>query len=135
MYKQLKRQLEDKRILEADIQGIKDRIKYKIQNQLGLRATTYTELKVECPIVEDKFAKIFSKIEELDNDLKTLEGELRIIEDTLNKVDRILGECTDIEKKVFKCRYIWGLSIKKTAERLSYGEDRVKQVSRDISQK
>lgn len=135
MYKQLKKQLEDKRILETDIQGLKERIRHKIQHQLGLHATTYAELKIECPTVEDKFARTFSQIEKLDTDLKVLEGELKIVEDTLDKVDRILGECNDVEKKVFRCRYIWGLSVKQTAERLNYSVDHIKDISQKISQK
>ena len=135
MYKQLKRQLDDKRVLEDQIRGLEDRIKFKIQKQLGLRATSYAELKIECPTVEDKFATVFSKIEELDNDLQNLKEELKIINDTLDRIDKSIATMNDVEKKVFRCRYIWGLTVKQTAERLNYGSDRIKQISREIFQK
>ena len=41
---------------------------------MGLHATTYKELKIECPTVDDKFARVFSQIEKLDKDLQVLEG-------------------------------------------------------------
>lgn len=135
MYKQLKTQLEDKRILEEQIRGLEDRIRFKIQRQLGLHATSYAELKIECPTVEDKFAKVFAKIESLDKDLQDLKGEHKIIEDSLSKVDNILGQLDGKEKKVFRCRYIWGLSVKETAERLNYSIDHIKDISRKINQK
>ena len=135
MYKQLKRQLDDKRVLEDQIRGLEDRIKFKIQKQLGLRATSYAELKIECPTVEDKFARVFSEIEELDNDLQNLKEELKIINDTLDRIDKSIATMNDIEKKVFRCRYIWGLTVKQTAERLSYSEDHIKDISKKIGQK
>lgn len=135
MYKQLKTQLEDKRILEEQIRGLEDRIRFKIQRQLGLHATSYAELKIECPTFEDKFAKVFAKIENLDKDLQDLKGEHKIIEDSLSKVDNILGQLDEKEKKVFRCRYIWGLSVKETAERLNYSIDHIKDISRKINQK
>ena len=46
MYKELKTVLEDKRILEELISSEKERIKYIIQKELGLHATTYSELKI-----------------------------------------------------------------------------------------
>ena len=132
MYKQIKEDLEDKKILEEDIQGLKERIKYKIQNELGLHATTFSELKVECPKVEDRFLRTFEKIERLDKKRETLQGELDIIEKTIENIDSLLSKMEDKKKKVFRCRYIWGLSRKETAKRLNYSEDRVKQITREI---
>lgn len=135
MYKQLKKQLSDKRILEEMIRGYEDRIKFKIQKQLGLHATTYAELKIECPTVEDKFARVFSNIEKLDNERIELVEELSIINKLLENVDEQMKKLNDIENKVFRNRYILGLSVKQTAEKLNYSTDRVKQISRKIMQK
>lgn len=132
MYKQIKEDLEDKKILEEDIQGLKERIKYKIQNELGLHATTFSELKVECPKVEDRFLRTFEKIERLDKKRETLQGELDIIEKTIENIDSLLSKMEDKKKKVFRCRYIWGLSVKTTAERLHYSEDYVKEITKKI---
>ena len=135
MYKRLKKDLEDKRILEEEIQGLKDQIKYKIQKQLGLHATTYKELKIECPTVDDKFVRVFSQIEKLDNDLHNLEGELELINKRLDNIDEQMKSMDSIEKKIFRNRYVLGLSVRQTAERMNYSADRIKQISRKIMQK
>ena len=75
--------------------------KFKIQKELGLHATTYTELKVETSnIVDDKFARIFASIEKLDKRREKSEEELKIIETTLKNVDTLLSKMDDKEKKV-----------------------------------
>ena len=135
MYKHIKEDLEDKKILEEEIQGLKERIKYKIQNELGLHATTFSELKVECPKIEDKFLRTFTKIEKLDKKREVLQGELSIIERTIENVDLLLSTMEDKKKKVFRCRYIWGMSVKDTAERLHYSIDYVKEITKKIWQK
>ena len=55
-----------------------------------------------------------------------------IIEKTIENIDSLLSKMEDKKKKVFRCRYIWGLSRKETAKRLNYSEDRVKQITREI---
>ena len=135
MYKELKSQLEDKGILEEEIKSLEERIKYKIQKQLGLHATSYSELKINCLVIDDKMAKVFGQIEKLDKRLQVAKGELQIIENTLEKVDYKLQKSNDLEKKVFRCRYILGLSVKQTAERLNYSEDHIKDISGRINKK
>lgn len=135
MYKELKSQLEDKGILEEEIQGLEEIIKYKINKQLGLHATSYSELKINCLVIDDKMAKVFGQIEKLDKRLQVAKGELQIIENTLEKVDDKLQKSNDLEKKVFRCRYILGLSVKQTAERLNYSEDHIKDISGRINKK
>lgn len=135
MYRRLKKDLEDKRILEEEIQGLKDQIKFKIQKQLGLHATTYKELKIECPTVDDKFARVFSQIEKLDDDLQNLEGELELINKRLDNIDEQMKNMDSVEKRVFRNRYILGLSVKNTAEKMNYSVDRIKQLTRKMFQK
>lgn len=136
MYKDLKNWLEDKKILEEDIKGLNERIKYKIQKELGLHSTTFKEVKIETlNIVDDRFLRVFEKIEKLDKRREILQGELDIIESTLNKIDTLLGQMQSKEKKVFRCRYIWGLSVNQTAKRLGYSPDYVKEISQKINQK
>ena len=135
MYKELKKELEDKKILEEEIKSLEERIKLKIQIELGLHSTTFNELKVESSIVDDRYARVFAKIESLDNRRKILQEELNIIIKHLDIIDRRLGEMKDKEKKVFRCRYIWGLSVRETAERLGYSQDRIKQITRNLFKK
>ena len=135
MYKELKNQLEDKKILEGQIQDLKERIKYKIQNELGLHATTFSELKVESPTIEDKFAKVFAKIEDLDNRKTLLEGELSIIEKDLIEINEVLKKSTDKHKKVFKARFVDGLSVNQTASKLNYSDKQIKRITSELFKK
>lgn len=136
MYKDLKKWLEDKKILEEDIKGLSERIKYKIQKELGLHSTTFKEVKIETlNIVDDRFLRVFEKIEKLDKRREMLQGELDIINDVLDKIEKDLAKMSGKEKKVFRCRYILGLSVNQTAERLGYGPDRVKQITRKMFEK
>lgn len=136
MYKEIRKNLEDKKILEELIKGLNERIKFKIQKELGLHATTYTELKVETSnIIDDKFARVFASIEKLDKRKEKLEEELKIIETTIKKADSSLSKMNDKEKKVFRCRYIWGMPIKSIAERLNYSEVQVKRILKEINKK
>lgn len=135
MYKQLKRQLSDKRVLEDLIRGYEDRIKFKIQKQLGLHATSYAELKIECPVVDDRFARVFSQIENLDRELQALKGELEIINKLLENADDKMKNLNEMEMKVFRCRYILGLSVKQTSERLNYSEQHIKRITKELFQK
>ncbi len=135
MYKELKKELEDKKILEEEVKSLEERIKLKIQKELGLHSTTFSELKVESSTVDDKFARVFAKIEGLDNRRQLIQEELNIIEKHLSIIDRRLAEMKDVEKKVFRCRYIWGLSVRETAERLGYSVQHIKRINKKIIQK
>lgn len=136
MYRELKKQVDDKKVIEDNIRTLESRIRYKIQKELGLHATSYQELKIECePVFRDRFSAVFAKIEELDNDLQILKGELAIIDEFLKRIDKSIASMNDLEKSVFRCRYLWGLTVKQTAERLKYSEDRIKQITREIYQK
>lgn len=132
MYKQLKKQLSDKRILEELIRGYEDRIKLKIQNQLGLHATTYAELKIECPIVEDKFARVFSQIEKLDKERLDLVEELNVINKLLENADEQMKKLNERDMNIFRCRFFLGLTVKQTAERLNYDPGYIKERTRKI---
>lgn len=135
LYKQLKTDLEDKRILEELISSKKERIKYIIQKELGVHATTYSELKIQCPTVNDKNARVFGKVERLDNEVKALEGEYELIERSLENTDKIMATMDSTEKRIFRNRYILGLSVKSTAEKMNYSPDRIKQLTRKMFQK
>ncbi|MBE6147448.1 MAG: hypothetical protein E7168_03845 [Firmicutes bacterium] len=135
MYKELKNDLEDKRILEELISSKKERIKYIIQKELGVHATSYTELKIQCPVIDDKNARVFGKIEKLDREVQILEGEYKIIESSLNNIDKIMSTMDSTEKKIFRNRYILGLSVRSTAEKMNYSVDWIKEKTRKMFQK
>ena len=136
MYKQLKRQLDDKKIIENNIKELDDRIAFIIQKRLGLKGTSYSDIKLEIVgNTDDKFAQTFAKVESLDKERESLIEEKNIIINFIDDVYRSINNMNNVELDVFKCRYILGLSRKKTAERLGYTEDRIKQITREINKK
>lgn len=136
MYKQLKRQIDDKKIITKNIRELEDRIKFKIQKQLGLHGTSFSDIKIEAiGKKDDKFLRTFSQIESLDKDRLTLIEERDIIDKFLNDIYKSISKMGDLELNVFKSRYILGLTQQETATRLNYTIDRIKQIDRNIKEK
>ena len=136
MYKQLKRQIDDKEIITKNIRELEDRIKFKIQKQLGLHGTTFSDIKIEAiGKKDDKFLRTFSQIENLDKDRLTLIEERDIIDKFLNDIYKSISKMGNLELNVFKSRYILGLTQQETATRLNYTIDRIKQIDRNIKEK
>lgn len=136
MYRQLKKQLDDKKIIDRTISELDERIRNIIQKQLGLKGSSYSDIKLEIVgATDDKFLKTFAKVENLDKEREILEEERKIIVDFINDVYSSINNMNNIELKVFKCRFMLGLSRKKTAERLGYSEERIKQITKKIKAK
>ena len=136
MYKQLKRQIDDKTIIDKNIRELEDRIRYKIQKQLGLHGTCFEDIKIlSVGKHDDKFSRVFSQIEKLDKDKRELMGEKEIIVDFIDDVYKSITNMNNTELNVFKCKYMLGLTNGETAERLGYGIDRIKQINREIRKK
>lgn len=136
MYKQLKKQIDDKEIITKNIRELEDRIKLKIQKQLGLHGTSFSDIKIEAiGKKDDKFLRTFSQIENLDKDRLTLIEERDIIDKFLNDIYKSISKMGDLELNVFKSRYILGLTQQETATRLNYTIDRIKQIDRNIKEK
>ena len=135
MYKELRQWLEDKKILEEILHGLEERIEFKIQKELGIHATTFKELKIQCVNIDDKFTNTFIKIEKLDKRREVVQEELDIINRRLDKIDNMISKMNGIEKQIFRCRYIWGMPIKNIAERLNYSEIQVKRILKEINKK
>lgn len=135
MYKELRQWLEDKKILEEILHGLEERIEFKIQKELGIHATTFKELKIQCVNIDDKFTNTFIKIEKLDKRREVAQEELDIINRRLDKIDNMISKMNGIEKQIFRCRYIWGMPIKNIAERLNYSEIQVKRILKEINKK
>lgn len=135
MYKQLKKQLDDRDVIKRNIKVLEDRIVYIIQS-LGLKGTSYSDIKI-CMIGNnnDKFADAFAKVEELDKEKELLIGEKKIIDDFIDDVCKTISKNNNVEQQVFKCRYILGLSRKDTAKRLGYTEDGIKKITKEILKK
>lgn len=136
MYKQLKRQLDDKKIIEKNIKELDDRIAFIIQKRLGLKGTSYSDIKLEIVgNTDDKFAQTFAKVESLDKDRLDLIEEKNIIVDFIDDIYKSINNMNNIELDVFKCRYMLGLSNQQTSERLGYSIQHIKRINKEISKK
>ena len=136
MYKQLKRQIDDKTIIDKNIRELEDRIRYKIQKQLGLKGTCFEDIKIlSVGKQDDKFTRTFSQIEKLDKDRQELVGEKIIIVDFIDDVYKSITNMSNTELNVFKCKYILGLTNRETAERLGFSIQRIKQINTEIIKK
>lgn len=136
MYKQLKKQIDDKVIIDKNIRELEDRIKFKIQKQLGLHGTTFEDIKIiSIGKQDDKYLKVFSQIERLDKDLQELKEEQKIIKDFINDVYKSITNMNNVELNVFKCRYILGLSNQQIADRLSYSIQHIKRINKEVKEK
>lgn len=136
MYKQLKKQLDDKKILERNIRELEDRITFIIQKQLGLKGTSYSDIKLEIiGTKDDKFLNTFAKVENLEKDRLNLIEERNIISNFIDDVYKSITNMNNTELNVFKCRYILGLSNQQTSERLGYSIQHIKRINKEISKK
>ena len=98
MYKQLKKQIDDKEIITKNIRELEDRIKFKIQKQLGLHGTSFSDIKIEAiGKKDDKFLRTFSQIENLDKDRLTLIEERDIIDKFLNDIYKSISKMGKLE--------------------------------------
>lgn len=136
MYKQLKRQMDEKMIIDRTIKELTERIEFIIHKKLGLKGSSYSDIKIDMiGVTDDKYLQAFTKVENLDKDRELLIEEKKIIDDFINDVYQSINNMNNLELNVFKCRYMLGLTRKATAERLGYTEDRIKQISRKIAKK
>ena len=136
MYKQIKKQLDEKRIIDRMIKELTDRIEFIIHRKLGLKGSSYSDIKIEMVgVTEDKYLQAFAKVENLDKERELLIEEKNIIVDFINDIYKSINNMNNQELNVFKCRYMLGLSRRETAKRLGYTEDRIKQITREIIKK
>lgn len=136
MYKQLKKQLDERDNINKIIKSLDERIALIIHKRLGLHGTSYSDIKLEIiGNTDDKFAQTFAKVEKLDKERELLIEERKIIDKLIDNVSKNISNSNDIEQKVFKCRYILGLSNQQTSERLGYSIQHIKRINKEISKK
>ena len=136
MYKQLKKQIDEKVIIDRTINELTERIEFIIQKKLGLKGSSYSDIKLDMVgVTEDKYLQAFAKVENLDKDKELLIEERNIIVDYIDDIYKSITNMNNLELSVFKCRYILGLSNKATAERLHFSIQRIKQINKKIIQK
>lgn len=134
MYKQLNWHLEQQKVLETEIIGLEKRIKHKIQKQLGLHASTFSELKVECAVIDDKFTRVFAQVECLDKQLQHKKEELEIENETISKIYRILSNFNDRENKIYLDYNLNHLNTIKIGIRYGISDRQVRKILNKISE-
>ncbi len=135
MYKQIKKQIADKRLIGITREGIEKRIRFKIDKVLGLRGMSIQEVKIQLKNSEDKYTSVFASIEDLDKDRIILLEEENIIDEMLSKINDAIDDLNEIEHKVFRAMYLRGMTQQEIADSEGYSLDRIKQISRDINSK
>ena len=131
MYKQIKKQIADKRLIGITREGIEKRIRFKIDKILGLRGMSIQEVKIQLKNNEDKYTSVFASIEDLDKDRIILLEEENIIDEMLSKINDAIDDLNEIEHKVFRAMYLRGMTQQEIADSEGYSLDRIKQISRD----
>lgn len=135
MYKQIKKQIADKRLIGITREGIEKRIRFKIDKILGLRGMSIQEVKIQLKNNEDRYTSVFASIEDLDKDRIILLEEENIIDEMLSKINDAIDDLNEIEHKVFRAMYLRGMTQQEIADSEGYSLDRIKQISRDINSK
>lgn len=135
MYKQIKKQIADKRLIRITREGIEERIRFKIDKVLGLRGMSIQEVKIQFKNNEDRYISVFASIEDLDKDRIILLEEETIIDEMLSKLNDAIDDLNEIEHKVFRAMYLEGMTQQEISNREGYSLDRIKQISRNINSK
>lgn len=136
MYKELRKQIADRKIIHATRLAIEERMQYKINTFLGLKGMSFKEVKIQMQSVkDDKFTKVFADLEDLDKQRVDLLKEEQIIDNLLESIDSSIKDFDEMEHKVFRGMYIWGKTQQEIANIEGYSLGRIKQISQDINDK
>ena len=133
MYKELNWHLKEKKVLEIEIMGLEKRIKHKIQKQLGLHASTFNDMKVECSTIDDKFTRVFAQVEYLDKQLIYKKEELEIVIDVIDKIYAILSNFNDRESAIYLDYNLKHLSTIKIGIKHGISDRQVRKILNKIS--
>ena len=121
-------------LYEKTYKLLNERIQLKIDEKLGLHGFTFDEVKVQNEKHPDRFTATFAELEELDEERSLVKKELDIINDYFNKIDRSIEQMDETEKKVFKAKYIYGLSHADIASKLDCSEKTIQRIIKEINE-
>lgn len=124
----------DRTLYEKTYKFLNERIQLKIDEKLGLHGFTFDEVKVQNEKHPDRFTATFAELEELDKERTLIKKELDMINDYFNEIDRSIEEMDETEKKVFKAKYIYGLSHANIATKLDCSEKTIQRIIKDINE-
>ncbi len=124
----------DRALYEKTYKLLNERIQLKIDEKLGLHGFTFDEVKVQNEKHPDRFTATFAELEELDEERSLVKKELDIINDYFNEIDRSIEQMDETEKKVFKAKYIYGLSHADIASKLDCSEKTIQRIIKEINE-
>lgn len=124
----------DRTLYEKTYKFLNERIQLKIDEKLGLHGFTFDEVKVQNEKHPDRFTATFAELEELDKERTLIKKELDMINDYFNEIDRSIEEMDETEKKVFKAKYLYGLSHADIATKLDCSEKTIQRIIKDINE-
>lgn len=133
-YSVIRKLKNDRTLYEKTYKLLNERIQLKIDEKLGLHGFTFDEVKVQNEKHPDRFTATFAELEELDKERTLVKKELDMINDYFNKIDRSIEEMNEVEKKVFKAKYLYGLSHADIATKLDCSEKTIQRIIKDINE-
>jgi DNA-directed RNA polymerase specialized sigma subunit len=133
-YSVIRKLKNDRTLYEKTYKLLNERIQLKIDEKLGLHGFTFDEVKVQNEKHPDRFTATFAELEELDKERTLVKKELDMINDYFNKIDRSIEEMNEVEKKVFKAKYLYGLSHAYIATKLDCSEKTIQRIIKDINE-
>lgn len=131
-YNLILKQKEDEQLYKRIYDLLDQRIKFKIDEKLGLQGMSFSEVKIKLEPERDKYSKVLEELEELDEEKKLAKKELDMIKDFFSKIDRDISQMKEREKKVFKAKYLYGLSNLDIASQLDCSEKTIQRLLKEI---
>lgn len=131
-YNLILKQKEDEQLYMRVYDLLNQRIKLKIDEKLGLRGMSFSEVKIKLNSERDKYSTVLAELEELEKEKDLVKKELNIIKDFFDKIDRDISQMKEKEKKVFKAKYLYGLSNLDIASQLNCSEKTIQRLLKEI---
>jgi len=131
-YNLILKQKEDEQLYKRVYDLLNQRIKLKIDEKLGLRGMSFSEVKIKLNSERDKYSTVLAELEELEKEKDLVKKELNIIKDFFDKIDRDISQMKEKEKKVFKAKYLYGLSNLDIASQLNCSEKTIQRLLKEI---
>lgn len=131
-YNLILKQKEDEQLYKRVYDLLNQRIKLKIDEKLGLQGMSFSEVKIKLNSERDKYSTVLAELEELEKEKDLVKKELNIIKDFFDKIDRDISQMKEKEKKVFKAKYLYGLSNLDIASQLNCSEKTIQRLLKEI---
>lgn len=131
-YNLILKQKADEQLYKLLYDLLNQRIRLKIDEILGLRGMSFSEVKIKLNSERDKYSTVLAELEELDKEKDLVKKELNIIKDFFDKIDRDISQMKEKEKKVFKAKYLYGLSNLDIASQLNCSEKTIQRLLKEI---